>query len=1565
MVRPFFAIPEYHSYLSPSLAEHLLASARPIEGVPELVEIGDGGGLETKESLRFLADLYAKLEPALARVLARRTEDRKFIDERVAACHQFNRDLNRDWLAPDYQTVLSLEDAQGRIVIGPKGGPKSGAPVAPLPDFLKGAHVTLFGPPDSAKMAINAMNAYHRKLENEPPIVGELLSASPASPMWGADDEDSKTPLRADLMDAAVNLSACFDGTLTLTEGAKKYELAHDHLSLPIKRFPGLALPATFLFHKRNPIPLHLYDFALHLFANWSNQRALVFYVPKLENEEEAAYLHQMISTAESMIRKRHPEYRAGTVRLMIVLENPRAILRAHEIMDALHPYFAGASLGWHDYLASTARIFKNDSHYRIPVKADPGIVIKYIQASHLHLADAVGSRGGISVGGMYGILPLAGNPTSWQVALKGFIKDVVTQLKRNLTGFWVAHPDFVRLGLALVEAWQRRQAGDPTPLRTLVQSLITAEKDSSELLAFIDGPDTRGLDIDHPGYVRSLIVADIRESDYIANNHPEEIRYNVFQSLQYLTDWLSGNGCVALPTTVDGIPVRVMDDLATAERSRWEVWHELHHGRFAVEDFLEIVHQEMNFIRRDLSDEKKIVQVKWNDRTARWYPIAARLMLQLMTAREPVEFATELLLPFTLDAIRGADDPWSAALELDPEKYRLDEHVARYDHYFEICGARRFAEVMARNLADDLSLAENTIRSFTLDEILSAASFHGDIGQSKSTLDARAASEQAQVLQGEDAIREQLRELGARYREKFGFKFLISAQGKSGSELLTALRERIGNPVDVEMENARTALWEISKKRIAASARTDLKSNLEQLLKKHGVTGASIALSSRDHIQSLCFGESVRGRARVEPQTLFEIASLSKTVGSAFAIEYFRRKGIALDTSVNALFARTASPFRLRSEKDPAWADRVTLRELMNHSALNMHYVKGVPLDQPMPPVAELLEGRHGYTPVRVICDPGKSFQYSGGGFLVLEHLLESLEAHSIQGLTRPFLDELGLKNLTFEHRAQPCAYGYFDSGAEVPSTRYQFPAFAAGALGTATDVARFLQCLTHAFQNPHTPGPISHDTAVQMLHGRDLGSRPFMGCDMGLGVFTAEAGPNRVAIHQGANEGFRAIYLHCYNGPDQGKGAVIFCNGDNRAVLFIAEAMREILSALKIRGIDFSKIGQAFEFEKLPQEQIVNLGYKALIFDAFSPDLPEEIVQKGPLDPLASYNLATGARILSVTNQKFARAKNLLSPHLPVFDPTLFGRQGKIMDSWETARHNRRECDMLHLALKKPAPIRYVSLSTKYHDGNQAESVRLRALAGETWVDLLPKTSMKGHSLLQIDLEIDLNASGGPYSEIQVEIYPDGGLSRLGLFAELPPDAAAHFRTRDTAQCVRFSDPIPKTLKPLTLSYIPSAEETRKNLSRARGPIDFASAAFGGSLVHASNEHYGPAAQVISPYPPIHMFDGLESARSRAPGHSEEVVLQLGRPSAIEKIVIDFTFFVNNNPLWISIEGLQGETWTKIAPKTEVKAFAGNQKEFTNPHSGPFSQVRIRTYPDGGINRIKVFGESKSLAP
>lgn len=1591
------AIRAYDEFISPRWTAHLAAQAVPVTPSPsadptatavpadwatlaDLRQLGERGGLETDGALRFLLSLYLKTRPQLAALLAQRQADRQFIDERTRACYALNQRLGRDITDPDYRTVLGLEDAAGRVVVGPlrpdycAGG---GAPVAPIPPYLRGPHVTLFGPPDTAKMAVNAMNAYHRKLRGEPALIEQLLAELDAqegqavAPMWGADDEDSKTPLRQDLIDAGVNLTACHQGQLSITDGGKSYSLAASHRSLPIKRFPGLALPCTFLFYQGSPLPLHLYDFALHLFANYRNPQALVFYVPKLETEGEAEYLRQVFLAAETLIRQMDPAYQIGTLRVLVVLENPRAILRTHEIMDALHPYFVGASLGWHDYLASTARLFREDGNYRIPVKADPNIVIKYIKASHSLLADVVGSRGGIKVGGMYGILPLDNDlhSPSFQVTLRGFVKDVITQLRRDLTGYWVAHPDFVRLGLALLAAYRKFQAGDEGPLFALTRALFT-DAYRAEVDAFLRGHDIAGLDPADPGYVRSLLVADIKQSDFIANHHPDEVRYNVFQILQYLTDWLSGNGCVALPTVIDGIPVRVMDDLATAERSRWEVWHEIRHGRVSLPDFLRIAHEELRFIRKDLSDGKKIVQVKYDDRTAKWYPVAFHLMLQLMTAAEPVEFATQLLLPFTVPAVREANSPLSAAMAVDPARYAIDPYVARFTYYFERCGATRFARTLAEKPLLDLQAAAALVASFSVEEIVEAASFHGNIGEAPRTLDARARQEQRLVSEGEAADRRRLVELGATYLARFGFKFLVAARGRTSSELLTVLTERLQQPREVEIEGAKAALWQIAQQRIVAEPLDTGLAELSAVRQRHGIAGVQLAICRGSEPQTVCIGESGPGGEAIAADTLFEIASLSKTVASAFALEFFAARGIPLSSSVNALFQAAGADFRLTSTGDPAWADAVTIAHLMNHQALNRHYVHGVPADHALPPIADIVRssapGRQ--DPIQVISAPGSRFQYSGGGFLVLEHLIETLAGASIHALTTPFLQRLGLRHLSFDGQngaGRRFADGWFDDGQRVPAGRLLFPAFAAGAVSTATDTLAFLRHLGRAFVDRNGSAAISHDTAVQLVHGRDLGCREFMGCDVGLGVFVLEAGDNRVIVHQGANEGFRAIYLYVIAGPDADSGFVILVNGDNRGVLAIAEMAQLLIRHLGLQGVDAGRLGGTFDYSHLKQEQIVNLGYKDLIFRAFLPTLPEEIARTGGKPPLADFSVLSGATILRVSNQRFARAANLISPYEPVFDPTLFGRQGKIMDSWETARHNPQDHDELDLKLAAPAHVRYVFLSTRFHDGNQAPTVRLLARRAQDsdWEELLPRTAMVGHGRIHIDL----GQLHGPFIAIRVQMFPDGGLTRLGLYGELPDDLPGEllraFVPLPEAKAQRYPDAVPASRKPLTLPYQPTAAEIGENIRRTPpAEIDWACAAYGGRLVRATNEHYGPAIQVISPFPPLHMFDGLESARSRTPGHHEEVILALGACIPLQRIELDFTFFVNNNPAEVQIFARVSDEWRDLTGRVAVKAFAGNHKTFVLPAAPVITtdQLRVLTFPDGGINRIHVFARA-----
>ncbi len=739
----------------------------------------------------------------------------------------------------------------------------------------------------------------------------------------------------------------------------------------------------------------------------------------------------------------------------------------------------------------------------------------------------------------------------------------------------------------------------------------------------------------------------------------------------------------------------------------------------------------------------------------------------------------------------------------------------------------------------------------------------------------------------------------------------MISAKGKNGKEMLQALKTRLGNTMEQELQNARLALWEITEKRF------NTRDQIASLQQKYKIKDFQLSLSSAPfQNQTLNYGQ-------VSSNTYFEVASLSKSVASAFSIEFLRAKGIDLDARVNDVLATTSSPFRLKGE----WGDQVTIENLMSHDALNMHYVNGVPCDHDMPNVLELLNGheKYGYPAIEVINPPGTVFKYSGGGFLVLEHLIETLSGESIASLTAPFLKQLGMEHFTFEQKeiaGKDYAHAINEQGKSFSADRLMFPAFAAGAMANAPAMHQFLHHLSQAHHDLNGSGPISHDTAVSMLYGRDLGSREFMGCDMGIGIFTIEAGENRFMLHQGANDGFRSLFLHCFKGPDLGKGIVAFSNGELNAVGLISEITQLALKALNVCGIDFSKFKSSFTNQGIKQEEVVNTGYKSLVFDAFVRDMPLPIEKIGARSSYSDQNLVVGSKILKVTNDRFARAENLISPFDPVFDPTLFERQGKVMDSWESARHNQKEFEEMIIELPKKCRPIVARLCTKYHTGNHVPCVSLEGRCDGEWFELLKPTDLCGHSVKYVEL------SGQEIKQVRIKVHPDGGFTRLGLF-EQPLESQVSGK---------YQDAVPATKKPLILPV--RKLKPSKNL------------AVGGKILKVGDEHYSPASTALSPYPPLHMFDGLENSRSRVKGHFEEVVIGLRKKAVVKTIELDFTHFVNNNPMFVAIS-MNGK---EVVPKTFVKSFAANTKRFCIEPIET-DQLAITIYPDGGINRIRVY--------
>lgn len=205
-------------------------------------------------------------------------------------------------------------------------------------------------------------------------------------------------------------------------------------------------------------------------------------------------------------------------------------------------------------------------------------------------------------------------------------------------------------------------------------------------------------------------------------------------------------------------------------------------------------------------------------------------------------------------------------------------------------------------------------------------------------------------------------------------------------------------------------------------------------MLQTHGVQGISIAVltptgaagDSAVRVQTAGLAD-VESNTPLADSTFLEIASLSKPIAAAFAIDYFARAGIPLDAPVAPLLEAAEAPYQLTSAdgKPAEWADQLTLRQLMDHTGLGMHYVNGVPLDDPFPPVLDLISGSaakpapYGYMSLEMQKEPGTAFGYSGGGYLLLQHLLECREKKPVADIMAPYLRGCGTAvnlGITFE---------------------------------------------------------------------------------------------------------------------------------------------------------------------------------------------------------------------------------------------------------------------------------------------------------------------------------------------------------------------------------------------------------------------------------------------------------------------------------------------------------------------------------------------------------------------
>lgn len=352
-------------------------------------------------------------------------------------------------------------------------------------------------------------------------------------------------------------------------------------------------------------------------------------------------------------------------------------------------------------------------------------------------------------------------------------------------------------------------------------------------------------------------------------------------------------------------------------------------------------------------------------------------------------------------------------------------------------------------------------------------------------------------------------------------------------------------------------------------------------------------------------------------------------------------------------------------------------------------------------------------------------------------------------------------------------------------------------------------------------------------------------------------------------------------------------------------------------------------------------------------------------------------GGRVVACSEEGFAPAENLLATRAPEFRFGVFiPGKGQEFDSWETRRHNPSAPDWAILELGTPGAIGTVDIDTHWHDGNHAEQGALYALEGKLgenpgrddtrWVRLLGPTTLAGHAH---NVFRTPTGAGRSFTHVMLENHPDGGIARLRCYEGRAPEAFDPGSAE--ARSVRHEAPIPRGSD--KAHEAPSAESIAARWAAIPGgaAADLACEALGGRVVATSNNRYGHSQALIAEAPPVSMGDGWETSRSRGGEHLDYVVVALGRAGVVERVEVDFTYFVLNNPvdmrlLGASVEGdaLPAEgAWRDLVPRTRVKELAGSTLRVEGDSlraAGRITHVRLETFPDGGANRLRVVGRT-----
>ncbi len=382
-----------------------------------------------------------------------------------------------------------------------------------------------------------------------------------------ADFENANSPTWTNTIKGQINLRDAVNRTISFTsDQGKRYSLNEQTATLLV-RPRGWHLPEKHILLDGEPVPASLVDFGLYFFHNAATLLETgsgpYFYIPKLESHLEARLWNDVFVMAQDELGI--PQ---GSIRATVLIETILAAFEMHEILYELRDHSAGLNCGRWDYIFSIIKKFAGRPEFLMPDRAQVTMTTHCMHSYSLLAIQTCHQHGAHAIGGMAAQIPIKNDPKANEEALEKVRQDKVREASDGHDGTWVAHPGLAAIAKAAFDA---EMPQDHQIVRTREDVKITA----GDLLTVPEGQITEA-----------------------------GLAQNIDVGIQYMTAWLGGNGCVPI--------YNLMEDAATAEISRSQLWQWLHNANATLNDgrpvTMQLVHnmfnQQMDKLKSRVGDD-------------------------------------------------------------------------------------------------------------------------------------------------------------------------------------------------------------------------------------------------------------------------------------------------------------------------------------------------------------------------------------------------------------------------------------------------------------------------------------------------------------------------------------------------------------------------------------------------------------------------------------------------------------------------------------------------------------------------------------------------------------------------------------------------------------------------------------------------------------------------------------------------------------------------------------------------------------------------------------------------